>query len=544
MKHIKWMALVAALLLVAVAGYQFGRRSADAPTAANSVVKEERKVLYYRNPMGLPDTSPVPKKDGMGMNYVPVYADEARADEAPADEGAVSISPDRVQKLGVKVEVAAMRRLEQSLRVTGVVAVDEARIHAVAPKFEGWVERLYVNTSGQPVAKGQALFDVYSPELVSAQREYQLAAQGVAALQQADAEARGSMKRLAEASLARLGNWDIPAAELARIRAGREAARTLSFHAPVSGVVLEKPAVQGMRFMPGETLFQIADLSSVWVLAEVPEQQIGLVKQGGTAEVHVAAYPDQHFSGRVTFVYPTLNAATRTVQARIELANPGGRIKPSMYASVNLPTGEGREVLAVPDSAVIDSGARQVVLVQQAAGRFAPRNVRLGSRDGDYVEVLEGLAEGERVVTAANFLIDAESNLKAALSGLAPDAGKPDMADSHADSHGNRQAAGETTAAQPAAPQAATPDAKQSVGHQARGVLDAINDDGTVSITHQPVKSLGWPGMSMDFELANASLAQGIAPGSAITFELVERGKGEWIITKLRAVKTAGHGGH
>lgn len=522
MKYVKWMALAAALLLAAYAGYRSGQHSA--PAAATSAVAPERKVLYYRNPMGLPDTSPVPKKDAMGMDYVPVYAGDVAA-----DEGAVSISPDRVQKLGVKSEAVARRQLEQTLRATGVVAVDERRIHAVAPKFEGWIERLQVSASGQPVARGQALFDVYSPELVSAQREYQLAAQGVAALGNADAGARTGMQQLAEASLARLNNWDIPAAELARLKSGREAGRTLSFYSPVSGVVLEKRAVQGMRFMPGETLFQIADLSSVWVLAEVPEQQIGQVQPGGIAEVSISAYSDRQFKGRVAFVYPTLNAATRTVQARIELANPGGRLKPGMYASVTLPTGGGGAVLAVPESAVIDSGARQVVLVQQAEGRFLPRNVRLGRRGGDYVEVLEGLAEGERVVTSALFLIDAESNLKAALGGMS--SAKPV-------SDAGRASAGQgDVGLKPDLP-------SRIVGHQARGVLDAINADGTVSITHQPVKSLGWPGMSMDFELANASLAQGIAAGSAVTFELVERAPDEWVITKLQAVKAAGHEGH
>ncbi|MDD2721604.1 MAG: efflux RND transporter periplasmic adaptor subunit [Gallionella sp.] len=539
MKNIKWIAFfVAVTCLVATAAYQYGRRSADAPTMTGSAAKAERKVLYYRNPMGLPDTSPVAKKDSMGMDYVPVY----EGDE-PQQAGAVSISPDRVQKLGVKSEAATLRRLDQTLRVTGLVAVDERRIHTVAPKFEGWIEKLYVNASGQSVAKGQALFDVYSPELVSAQREYAIAVQGEAALQQADGEARGSMSRLAEASLARLGNWDITGAEIACLKQGCAAKRNLSYRALVSGVVLEKRAVQGMRFMPGESLFQIADLSSVWVLAEVPESEIGRVKQGGAAQVEIGAYPDRQFKGTVTFIYPTMNPATRTVQVRIELANPGGLLKPAMYASVILPVGDSREVLTVPTSAVIDSGTRQVVLVQQGEGRFAPRNVRLGNRSGEYVEVQQGLTEGERVVTSALFLIDAESNLKAALSGLAPNAGNAAPPAGQAADSVPPDVPSKTQPEAVSGGKSETRVAASNVGHQVEGVLDEINDDGSVTITHKPIQSLGWPGMSMDFELANPSLVSGIAPGSAITFEIVERAPSDWVITKMRAAAPA-HKGH
>jgi Cu(I)/Ag(I) efflux system membrane fusion protein len=403
------------LLLLGVAGtaYWLGSREASKSHETTSTTKVERKILYYRNAMGLPDTSPVPKKDDMGMDYVPVY-------EGDADTGGqLSISLDKVQKLGVKSEPAAMRELSRKLRITGRIETDERRTYTIAPKFEGWVERLYVNATGQTVVKGQPLFDVYSPDLVSAQREYALAVQGLASLQGADEDAKKSMQQLVDASRARLQNWGIEPAPSGPAESADTRPR-VTFRTPISGTVLEKKAVQGMRFMPGEILYQIADLSSVWVIAEVPEQDIGQVKVGSHAQVKVDAYPERTFDGRVGFIYPTMNGATRTVQVRIEIANPNALLKPAMFASVELAAKKSNApVLSIPVSAVIDSGTRQMALVQVTEGRFSPRELKLGQRTADYVEVLSGLEEGEQVVTKANFLLDAESNLKAAL-GSAP----------------------------------------------------------------------------------------------------------------------------
>jgi len=404
-----------AIVSVGAAGYWVGMRTSTAPIPATTsmTAKMEPKILYYRNPMGLPDTSPVPKKDAMGMDYVPVFEGDANVGVS----NQISISVEKVQKLGVKSEAATLRMLDRTVRAVGKIEINERRTYTIAPKFEGWVERLYVNTSGQPVSKGQPLFEVYSPELISALREYALAAQGAASLKDAGDEAKNSMSQLAAASLARLKNWDIADDQIKQLANG-EARKNLTYYAPVTGIVLEKKAVQGMRFMPGEVLYQIADLSSVWVLAEVAEQDIGLIKAGSVAQVNIAAYPDKHFVGKVDFIYPTLDTATRTVQVRVELANPNGLLKPAMFANVELAVSHGGKVLTVPVSAVIDSGTRKVVLVQLAEGHFEPRTVKLGGSSENYVEVLEGIAEGEQVVTSANFLIDAESNLKAALSGM------------------------------------------------------------------------------------------------------------------------------
>ena len=417
MKKIIGMIIGALILLcVGVAGYWIGsKRTEDSGLRTVAAASKEpvQKILYYRNPMGLPDTSPVPKKDSMGMDYVPVFNGE----ESGNDGKQIVLGIEKVQKLGVKSEAASLRMLDRTVRAVGKIVANERRTYTIAPKFEGWVERLYVNTSGQTVSKGQPLFEVYSPELISALHEYALATQGALSLKDAGNDAKAGMEQLATASLARLKNWDIADDQIRQLANG-EARKNLTYYAPVTGIVLEKKAVQGMRFMPGEVLYQIADLSSVWILAEVAEQDIGLVKAGSVARVNISAYPDKHFKGKVDFIYPTLDTATRTVQVRVELANPNGLLKPAMFANVQLATSHGGKVLTVPVSAVIDSGTRKIVLIQLAEGHFEPRTVRLGDRSENYIEVLDGITEGEQVVTSANFLIDAESNLKAALSGM------------------------------------------------------------------------------------------------------------------------------
>jgi len=513
---------VLAVALAAGSGYWFGQQgaasqpqgsavaTAGAVGAAANAAKAEKKLLYYRNPMGLPDTSPTPKKDPMGMDYIAVYA--GGADEEPLAANQLRISTEKIQKLGVRSEAAQLRSLDRSVRAAGRIEPDERRLFTIAPKFEGYVERLHVNVTGQPVAKGQPLFEVYSPELVSAQREYAIAAQGVEALKEAGGQAQSGMKQLAESSLQRLKNWDISDEQIKALSKTGAAQRTLTFRSPVSGIVMEKKAQQGMRFMPGEMLYQVADLSRVWVVADVFEQDIGLVKSGAKAKVRINAYPDKELTGTVTYVYPTLKAETRTVPVRVELANPGLLLKPAMFAQVEVMVSAKAKVVTVPLSAVIDSGTRQIVLIQQAEGRFEPREVKLGSRSDNDVEVLNGVKEGEQVVVAANFLIDAESNLKAAVGGFG-DASKP-------------ASAAATTASAPA---------PKATGHQAQGTVDSIDlKDGTLSLSHGPVASLKWPAMTMEFKVANASLLKDLKPGARISVEFVERQAGEWVITSIK----------
>jgi len=385
----------------------------------------ERKILYYRNPMGLPDTSPVPKKDSMGMEYIPVY-------EGDESGNTVVISPEKVQLLGVLSSPVERRVLTRTVRAVGTVQVDERGQYTLAPKFEGWIEKLYVNTTGEPVRKGQPLMEVYSPELVSAQQEFLIANAGQQSLAGGSAAAQKGLASLSYSALERLRNWDIGEAQLERLRRTGKVTRTLTIAAPVGGVVLDKPSVEGMRFQPGDALYRIADLDTVWLIAEVFEQDLALVQLGQKAQLTVSAYPDRRFRGEVTFVYPDLSPETRTARVRIELTNPDGLLKPAMFGTAQLAAGEQAPVLAVPDSAVIDSGTRRIALVALGEGRFEPRELRTGRRADGYIEVLEGLGEGESVVTRANFLIDAESNLKAALSGMSGKSASTAEADPHA----------------------------------------------------------------------------------------------------------------
>ena len=263
---------------------------ASAGAAAGSAPKA-RKLLYYRNPMGLADTSPTPKKDPMGMDYIAVYEGEDEASSAPGSANQIRISTEKVQKLGVRTEAASMRALGRTIRASGRIEPDERRIFVIAPKFEGYVERLLVNATGQAVAKGQVLFEAYSPELVSAQHEYAIAVQGLRSMPDASSEAQGGMKQLAEASLAHLRHWDLSAAQLDALVKTGHVQRNVAFRSPVSGIVTEKKALQGMRFMPGEMLYQVTDLSSVWVMADVFEQDLGLVKLGAKATVQDQCLP-------------------------------------------------------------------------------------------------------------------------------------------------------------------------------------------------------------------------------------------------------------
>ncbi|MCK9285468.1 MAG: efflux RND transporter periplasmic adaptor subunit [Rhodocyclaceae bacterium] len=505
-------------------------QSAAAPAAES----KPRKLLFYRNPMGLPDTSPTPKKDPMGMDYIAVY--EGEQDDEPAAANQIRISTDKVQKLGVRTETAKLRSLDRVVRAAGRIEPDERRTYAITPKFEGYVERLHVNATGQPVGKGQPLFEVYSPELVSAQREYAIAAQGVDSLKDVGGEAQRGMRQLADSSLMRLKNWDISEEQLKALAKSGETKRTLTYRSPVAGIVIEKKALQGMRFMPGEALYQVADLSAVWVVADVFEQDIGLVKPGAKATVRINAYPDKAFTGAITYVYPTLNAETRTVPVRVEVANPSQLLKPGMFAQVELPVAAKGSVVTIPISAVIDSGTRRIVLIQAGEGRFEPREVKLGARSDTYVEVIEGVKDGEPVVVTANFLIDAESNLKAAVGGFG-----------HA-SHGGGAAAAQAAPAAAVGSESREGAKPASADHRGEGKLDAIDlKAGTVTITHGPVATLKWPGMTMDFTLANSGLIGNLKPGASIEFTFVERKPGEWVIVKLAgtgAARPAAHAAH
>ena len=368
--------------------------------AGAQVAKREgkAKLLYYRNPMGLADTSPVPKKDWMGMDYIAVY-------EGGEESGStVRVSLDKVQRAGVRAEVAAMRHLVRPMRAPGVAKPDERTLLSIALRADSFIEKLYVNETGRHVKKGEPLFRIYSPDMVKVQVDYRISSNAPG-----NHDEKGALRRLE--------NLQMPQPVLDELKRTREPVISFDWPSPVSGVVMQKKAVEGMMMKAGDEFLRLADLSSIWVIADVAEQDIAQVRIGATAKVTFRAFPNETFEGRVSFVLHELEMATRTAKVRIEVANPDHRIKHEMFADVDINAGDGDpERLAVPASALIDSGNRRVVLVQRGEGRFEPRPVKVGLRGDGYVEITEGIEAGESVVVAANFLIDAESNLKAALS--------------------------------------------------------------------------------------------------------------------------------
>lgn len=380
-------------------------RADDTTSTATSKPQQssDHRVLYYRNPMGLPDTSPTPKKDAMGMDYLPVYADEGGEGDPP---GTVRVSPGRLQTLGVRTEAALMRpNAARSVRATGILQFDERHLATVTTKVAGWIEHLAVAATGDPVRRGQVMAEIYSPDLVASEKEYLVAAQMGGAI--------------GAASDQRLRALDVPADEIARLRRTGQSARRIAVVAPANGVVVDKPVQEGMRVEAGEPLYKTADLSSVWLIAQVQEQDLGLIQPGKQVSATFVAFPGRTFTGTVDFIYPTLSTETRTGQVRIILPNPDGALRISMFANVQINAAVGNEpVLSIPSSAVLDSGTRQIVLVATGEGRFQPHIVRLGVHGDDWVQVLSGIKEGDRVVVGANFLIDAESNLRAALQGF------------------------------------------------------------------------------------------------------------------------------
>ncbi|MBV2210334.1 MAG: efflux RND transporter periplasmic adaptor subunit [Thermomonas sp.] len=424
-------------------GIVLGRLTKPTIASPQAAATAEKKPLYYRNPMGLPDTSPVPKKDEMGMDYIPVYAE----DEASASPGTVVISPEKMQTLGVRTEAVRKQALDLAFLASGTIAVDETKQHVIAPRFDGWIETLHANQTGLAVKRGQTLATVYSPQLMAAQEDYRVADAALRQLKKGDAASQQAMKRLRDAAKRRLLNWNISETQLEHL--AHLPPGNLAITAPSNGVILEKPAVEGARFVAGDVLLRLVDLSTVWITVNIPTTKISQLKDGQPAVFTTPAIPGRSFEGTLNFLQPTLDATTRTLAVRIELANHDGQLRPGLFGSVALSGPAHSPVLTIPRSALIDSGERQIALVQVAEGRFAPRQLLIGQRSDDRIEVLKGLNEGEQVVVEGNFLIDAESNLRSALT---------DMAKPAAAAHEGHDMSGHTMpAAAPAVPAAKAP---------------------------------------------------------------------------------------
>ncbi|MEX2297158.1 MAG: efflux RND transporter periplasmic adaptor subunit [Dongiaceae bacterium] len=388
-------------------------QSADVATETTLADGDRGRILYYGNPMGFPDTSPTPKKDSMGMDYIPVYENEVAA-----DDGSIRISPGRIQTLGVTSQPAELKLLTGDVKAFGTVVLDETRVWLITTKLGGWIEELHVSETGVLVDAGAPLFELFSPDLYNLELEYIIAATNAGS--GAGTTLDPAIDRIKSAALQRLRNWDVPDAELQRLDADRTPGRTLLFAAPAEGRILERMGLPGMRIEAGEPIYRMADLSTVWVIAEVDERDIAGLAAGVEAEIELSAFAGERFAGVVKLIYPEVDPETRRVRVRIDIPNEDERLRPGMLAEVMFTTDlTATPVIAIPDSAVLDSGTRQIVFVDMGEGRYQPRPVRLGRSAGGYREVQSGISPGERVVTSANFLLDSESNLQAALNAFA-----------------------------------------------------------------------------------------------------------------------------
>lgn len=396
---IRWMFAILVLAALA-AGTAFGQAKQHAGHDA-SPSREEQKAGDLEELKGLNMQSI--QKEGKVQEITP---------------GTVQISPERQQLIGVRFGTVERRTLQKVTRTAGRIDYDEKRIGTVAPKISGWIEDLYVDFTGQFLRQGEPLLTIYSPELVSTQEEYLLALKARLDWSKSPfAEVSESGKLLAESARRRLKLWDISDAQIETLEKTREPMKTLTLYSPFTGYVLKKMITRGQFVEAGMALYTIADLSVVWLIADIYEYELPSIRLGQKAAIEMAIYPGEKFTGKLIYIYPFIDPQTRTAKVRFELANPHDKLKPEMFANVEISVLLG-DRLAIPEGAVIDTGVRKVVIVDRGSGYFEPREVKLGAKAGEVFEVIDGLKAGERVVTSANFLIDSESKLKEAVGGV------------------------------------------------------------------------------------------------------------------------------
>ena len=389
--------LIVAGLGLAAAGYWWGRRPAGEHTS---------------------HATPDKMDDMAGMKGM-----EA-GDADKMGSGAVTVSPDKQQLVGIRTALVESRPLVKKIRTVGIVTYDETKVAQVFTKVEGWIDKLYVDYTGKLVEKGQPLFDLYSPDLVATQDEYLLALQAKESLASSSLkDIRAGSESLLDATRRRLNLWDISDDQIAALQKSRQPKRNLTFYAPMSGFVLKKEAVQGMRVMPDKELYTITDLSTVWVNADIYEYELGNIRLGQSASIALSYYPGEKFTGKVSWISPVLDDKTRTTKVRLEIPNRNFKLKPEMYANVEIDVEGGRK-LAIPEEAVLDSGIRKLVFVDKGEGRYAPAEIRVGSKFDRYYEVLSGVSAGEKIIASASFLLDSESRLSEAMGAMA---GMPGM---------------------------------------------------------------------------------------------------------------------
>ena len=394
-----------------LAKQQFGTESALRSNPVNSD-SQEQTPLFYRSPMNPEVTSPVPAKDSMGMDYIPVYADEARG-SLPA--GTVSIDPVTVQSIGVRTSVVERRSISRAINTVGRIDYDEKKLAELHPKTEGWIEQLFVDTTGEQVSENTILLSLYSPQLVSTQQEYVLALKNLEALKDSQFEdVRRGAEELVKTSRERLRLLDVPDHQITLLTNTLEVKKGLHIHSPATGIVTSIGARQGQFVTPQTKLYTIADLSKVWVFVDVYEDELPWVAVGDKATISVAAIPGTTFEGVLSYIYPYAESMTRTIKVRMEFDNPDRLLKPDMFANVSIKARELDDVTVVPSESIIRSGTREQVFVQREPGKFEPRDVTIGVSSEGLTEIKAGVEPGERVVVSAQFLIDSESKLREA----------------------------------------------------------------------------------------------------------------------------------
>jgi len=371
-----------------------------------------KKPLFYRNPMNPTVTSPVPAKDNMGMDYIPVYADDASGSSAP---GTVVINPTVEQSIGVRTTAASRKEISRTIQTVGRVDFDEELLTRLHPKISGWIEKLFVDETGAAVKPDTMLLSIYSPQLVASEEEYLLALKNVETLKASPfPDIRRGAEDLLRSSRERLELLDVPAHQMEKLKKTRKIMKALHIHSPATGIVLKVGAREGQHVTPNTELYAIADLSRVWAYVDVYEYEIPWVRLHDKAEMHLAALPGRTFRGKITYIYPYLDPKTRTNKVRLEFDNTEGLLKPDMFADVTIRASRKASAIVIPSEAIIRTGRIPKVFVKTGKGRFEPRSVRLGLQNNGETEILDGVKSGELVVTSAQFLIDSESSLKEA----------------------------------------------------------------------------------------------------------------------------------
>jgi len=454
----------------------------DTPAPAKTAVPGNHQVLYWFDPM-VPDQhfDKPGKSPFMDMDLVPKYADEA------ASAGSVGIDHRTLQNLGTRTAPAEEGKLWRRIDTVGTVMADENRVQVVQARAGGYIERLHVRAMNEPVKRGQVLAEVYSPALYTAQEEYRLALK---------AKDDPAWIAAARQKLLLLG---LSEDQVGRIEAGAPAQRRVAYHAPVGGVVSELTVKEGSSVSEGMPLMTLSDLSRVWVIAQVPEEQAAWIAPGKSAEVRLSSRPDQVIEGKVDYIYPEFNRSARTLQVRISLPNPGLALKPGMYASVTLYGGASAPSVLVPSEAVIATGKRSIVLVAEGGGRFRPVEVKTGIENDGRTQILAGIKPGEPVVVSGQFLIESEANLKGVLARL----------------QGPEQT------------------------WRGNGRITAVDAaKGLLEMAHEPIPAIDWPAMTMPFDVADSGLLKGLKPGQQVDFDLARRGD-SYVVVGIRPRESA-----